>query len=233
MLVRKTLTLHDVDLKRDGEAGTFTGYASVFGGVDSYGDTIKKGAFRETLKVNGLPKMFFNHDWSMPVGKWTSAKEDDHGLFVEGELTPGHSLATDVRAALKHGTLDGLSIGGMLKAGDYEQTEEGRVIKRWAKLMEVSPVIFPADSAARIDLSSVKGEAFAQELQDEIAQLATIREFECFLRDAGGLSKGAASALVARAKALFVRRDAEGEDAEAKALSELAERFKRFEQIGA
>ena len=80
--IHKTLNLEDVSLKFDGETGVFSGYASVFGGVDSYGDTIIKGAFEATLR-NGKPKMFFNHDWnSLPVGKWTKAKEDDKGLWV-------------------------------------------------------------------------------------------------------------------------------------------------------
>src|SRR4249919_1987050 len=180
MLLRKTLSLTDVDLKVEGEAGTFTGYASVFGGVDSYGDTIIKGAFESTLRNNGKPKMFFNHEWTMPIGKWVSVKEDDHGLLVKGELTPGLALSADVRAAMKHGTLDGLSIGGYLKKGDYEDTEGGRVIRKWSNLMEISPVAFPADSAARVDGSSVKSE-----LADAIEEIESVRDFERFLRDAG------------------------------------------------
>ena len=156
MLLRKTLKLSDVTLKTEGDTGRFSGYASVFGGVDSYGDTIIKGAFESTLRNHGKPKMFFNHEWRMPIGKYIVAKEDDHGLFVEGELTPGLTLSSDVRAAMLHGTLDGLSIGGYLKAGDYEETETGRVIRKWTHLMETSPVVFPADGGARIDGSRVK-----------------------------------------------------------------------------
>lgn len=232
MLIQKTLKLNDVALKLDGSTGKFAGYASVFGGVDSYGDSIIKGAFESTLRNNGKPKMFFNHKWDMPIGKWTVAKEDDHGLYVEGELTPGLAIAADVRAAMQHGTLDGLSIGGMLKKGDFEETEKGRIIRKWSSLMEVSPVVFPADGAARIDLSSVKAHAFTQLLDAEIDNIDTIREFESFLRDAGGLSKGAAQALTARAKVLFNERDA-GEQIDAKSLAELADRFRRLETLGA
>jgi uncharacterized protein len=233
MLLRKTISLSDVSLKMDGSTGTFSGYASVFGGVDSYGDTIVKGAFESTLGTNGMPKMFFNHQWDMPIGKWSVAKEDDHGLYVEGELTPGLGLAADVRAAMQHGTLDGLSIGGLLKRGDYEDTDNGRVIRKWSNLVEVSPVVFPADGAARIDVSSVKGEQFALLLEDEIAGIETLREFESFLRDAGGLSKGAAKALAARAKVIFAQRDASGEDVEAKHLADIAERLARLASVGA
>lgn len=226
MLLRKTLSLSEVELKLQGDTGTFAGYASVFGGVDSYGDTIIKGAFESTLRNNGKPKMFFNHEWGMPIGKWLVAKEDDKGLYVEGELTPGVALSADVRAAMKHGTLDGLSIGGYIKAGDYDETENGRVIRRWANLMEISPVVFPADGAARVDLSSVKH----GDLAEAIADIQTIRDFERFLRDAGGLSKGAAVALVARVKTVLgIEGDPDPKAAaEAKALQEIHDRIQRL-----
>lgn len=209
MLVRKSLSLSECDIKMDGESGKFAGYASVFGGVDSYGDTILKGAFETTLKRDGRPKMFYGHQAfdGLPIGKWTVAKEDDHGLYVEGEITPGMSLAGDVRAALKHGTLDGLSIAGYLKAGDFEILDDGkRVIKKWSRLIEISVVAFPADSAARVDLASVKS---------ELDQIDTIQEFERFLRDAGGFSREAAKTILSRAKDLLNLRDA-GQKAEAK-----------------
>jgi HK97 family phage prohead protease len=148
MLLRKTLSLSDATLKLDGDSGRFAGYASVFGGVDSYGDTIVRGAFESTLRNNGKPKMFFNHEWSMPIGKWIVAREDEKGLWVEGELTPGLNLSSEVRAAMKHETLDGLSIGGFLKKGDFEETEGGRVIRKWSNLVEISPVVFPVSKQA-------------------------------------------------------------------------------------
>jgi HK97 family phage prohead protease len=224
MLITKTLKFDDVSLKMEGETGKFSGYASVFGGVDSYGDTIIKGAFASTLRQNGKPKMFFNHVWDMPIGKWTKAIEDDHGLFVEGELTQGLSLSADVRAAMKHGTLDGLSIGGFLKAGDYEETEKGRIIRKWSQLAEVSPVVFPADGAARIDLTSVK----SMDFEALLPECKTERDIERLLRDAG-LGKWEAMAVISRAKAIFTGRDAY-DDAEAKTMTMILERIQRISQ---
>jgi len=215
MLLRKHINLADATLKLDGDTGSFSGYASVFGGVDSYGDTIVRGAFESTLRNNGKPKMFFNHEWGMPIGKWTTVREDEHGLFVSGELTPGLNLAAEVRASMKHETLDGLSIGGFLKKGDFEDTEGGRIIRKWSHLVEVSPVVFPADGSARVDMGSVK----SADLVECIEEITSVREIESFLRDAGGLSKGAAVALVARAKVVLgVVGDPDDSSAEAKAL---------------
>lgn len=232
MLLRKTLSLSDASLKLDGDVGRFSGYASKFGGVDAVGDTIVRGAFEYTLRTNGKPKMFLEHApfsfgaagaAGLPIGKYLTVKEDDEGLFVEGELTLGMSLAADVHAAMKHGTLDGLSVGGLVKKGDYDETETGRVIRRWTKLLEISPVAFPADGAARID--TVKSGAGA-DLLAAIEELDSVRELERLLRDAAGFSKGAATALVARAKQLFDQGDP-GE-AEAKAMTAVMDRIQRL-----
>ena len=210
----KAITLADAQFKIQADGSGFVGLASTYGNVDSYGDTIIKGAYTETLAKNGMPRMFFGHDSSaVPMGKWTKAEDTDAGLLLTGEFTPGNALAQEVKAALKHGTLDSLSIGYRLKKGDYTDTEAGRTIKNVSHLAEVSIVTFPADKFARVDLSSVKNYA------DEIKTMETIREFESFLRDAGGFSKGAAQALTARAKELFTLRDA-GEELEAKHMAD-------------
>jgi uncharacterized protein len=230
MLLRKFLPLESCTITLKGDNATFEGYASVFGGTDSYGDTIVRGAFSSTLRNNGMPKMFFNHDWSgLPIGKWLSAKEDDHGLLVSGEFTPGIRLADETRAAIKHQTLDGLSIGGMLKKGDFQETESGRLITKWSKLVEISPVVFPADGAARIDASTVKSE----DMIEAIAEIETIRDFERFLRDAGGLSKSLTTSLVSRAKTVFAAGDPGNDDGapaiDAKAFADLSAALKRFQ----
>jgi HK97 family phage prohead protease len=224
MLIEKTLPFGETDFKFTEDSGVFKGYASVFGGVDSYRDTILKGAYLDTLKEKGIPKMFYNHKWDMPIGKYTLVDEDSKGLWVEGELTPGHSRASDVRASMLHKTLDGLSIGGMLRKGDYKDGNDGgRIIHKWTVLKEISPVVFPADGAARIDLDSVK-------YADEMAAIETIRDFEYFLRDAGNFSKGAAQALTARAKALFTLRDAGGTDEAKQVEDQILARLHRLSQ---
>jgi HK97 family phage prohead protease len=222
MLIKKTLPFGETEFKFNEDSGLFKGYASVWNGVDSYRDTILKGAYLDTLKAYGIPKMFYNHQWDMPIGKYALVDEDAKGLWVEGELTPNHSKASDVRAAMIHQTLDGLSIAGILRKGDFKDGNEGgRIIHKWSVLKEISPVVFPADDGARIDLGSVK---FA----DEMAEIETIRDFEYFLRDAGNFSKGAAQALTARVKTLFNSREAEGQQVEAKEAAEILERLQKM-----
>jgi HK97 family phage prohead protease len=181
-----------------GKEGLFTGYASVFGGVDAYGDTIQKGAYAETIEKNkASPLMLYQHSSSDIIGKWTKMEEDDHGLIVEGEFTPGHSLASDVRALAKHGAVNGLSIGFTLPSNGSEEKDDGTRLLKQIDLHEVSVVAFPADKAARI--TNVK---------EEIETLNEIKDFERFLRESGQLSKSMAMAFIGQFKR-FVRSDSE------------------------
>lgn len=216
----KTLLLTDCEIKVVPDSGVFSGYASTFNNVDSYGDTILPGAYKDTLRKNGMPKMFLLHrSYELPVGKWLDAGEDSKGLYVKGELTPNMSVANDVKAAMIHETLDGLSIGYALKKGDYtpsDKVEGGRIIKCVSLLFEISPVTYPADKHARVDVVALKS---------EIDALETIRDFERFLRDAGGLSKGMTEALVSRAKIVFGQGEPEPAVVDVKAAQAIINRI--------
>ncbi len=210
----KTIELKDVELKSEGDGTTFSGYASVFNGDDLVGDTILPGAYTEAIK-NFTPKMFFNHDaYALPIGKWVSVEEDEKGLKVVGELTPGNPQSEAVKAAIHHGTVDGLSIGYRLNSSGYKSKKDGgRIITKVEALPEISVVTYPCDQSARIESKS-----------EDINELRTIREFENFLRDVGGFSKAEATALCAKAKILFSnQRDSDGEE---KMQKEVCERIK-------
>lgn len=211
MMMRKNIVLDNVGLKfAKGETGGFSGYASVFGGVDSYNDTITAGAYKgviERIKSGAarMPKMFVNHkSYELPVGKWLEIAEDSKGLLMNGELTPGMSDAEKVKAAMQHGTIDGLSIGYGLNRDDVEMVEKDdgvvRIIKNISELYEISIVTYPADDSARVDLSSVK---------NALDLVESIKDFEDFLREAGGFSKSLATATASRAKRLFSQSESE------------------------
>lgn len=179
----------------DGTKGVFSGYGAIFGNVDSYGDVLEKGAFGTSLKEwqgkGKLPPMllqhggFFSADDMLPIGRWTSMEENAKGLKVEGEL---FAIQTErgqyLYEGLKSGVLDGLSIG--YRAKEFvigTKPGEPRRSLKAVELIELSVVTFPANDKARI--SGVKSE------------IKTIRDFEAFLRDAGGFSNAAAKAIAA------------------------------------
>ena len=49
-----------LSLPTDKPEGFICGYASKFGGIDSYDDTIERSAYDNIIK-GAMPKMFFNH----------------------------------------------------------------------------------------------------------------------------------------------------------------------------
>lgn len=185
----KTLPLSLTGVKFDSPEGrTFSGYASVFGGIDSYGDRIAPGAYKNTLENRERSiKMRWNH-FGPVIGKWKTIMEDEKGLYVEGELTPNHSVASDVAASLQHGAIDGMSIGYVVR--DSEMEGPINVLKE-IELIEISVVEEPADNSARVD-----------SIKSTIEDAETIREVESILRDAGGFSRAQAAALVSRVKSL-------------------------------
>ncbi len=213
-MLQKTISLKDAQLKFAGDDSlSFTGYASVFKGYDTHGDTILPGAYSDSLKSGNVVKLYYNHGWlrkELPIGRAT-VDEDEYGLKLDGELTKGVLLAENVRAAMKHETVDGLSVGFEMRRDGYEKTENGRIIKKIDRLIEVSVVDFPSDGMARIDAASVK--------YDDISGLDTVRDFERFLRDVG-LDQSVTKALVTRAKVVFGSRDGLDE-IDAKAAAEL------------
>lgn len=195
---------------------SFSGYASVFNGVDAGGDTILKGAYSEILKVNREVKMYYNHGWQrkeLPIGKMYLS-EDEYGLKVDGaEFTTGIELADNVMKAVQHKTVDGLSIGFRIASGGYSIKGNNRIISKIGELKEVSIVDFPMDSNARID-----------EIKSMIIEAKSLKEIENLLRDAGGFSRNDATALVSRIKSMY-QSDS---DAELKRLEEVKQIFDSF-----
>lgn len=145
---------------------SFTGYGAVFGNVDSYGDAIQKGAFKETLreikKTGVWPSLMLQHGgWGlnaqdmMPVGIISGMEEDDIGLKMEAILAD-IDRGRDAYALMKmtpRPAIDGLSIGYMpveWKINEKAGPDEPYRTLTKIKLMEVSLVTFPANDKARV-----------------------------------------------------------------------------------
>ena len=196
-LERKSLVL---EVKAIGENGTFEGYAAVFGNVDAWGDVITPGAFKKTLathkKSKTKPVMLWQHDSRQPIGVWDEMKEDDTGLLAKGNLLV-HDVekSREAYALLKAGAISGLSIGYFARDYSRDQKTGIRTLKE-VELLEASLVTFPANEKAQV--TAVKS-----------ADIKTIRDFEAFLRDAGGFSANEAKRI---AVAGFKARDVSGQD---------------------
>jgi HK97 family phage prohead protease len=151
-MTRETLTLAAPEVRfATDEAGTFAGYASVWNEPDSYGDTIKPGAFRKSIaqrKRTGGPAMFWNHDPNEPISIWIDLVEDDRGLKVTGKLVTDSTRGANALALLKAGAVNGLSIG--FRARSSERGPNGGRVLTDIELVEISLVTLPAASRARV-----------------------------------------------------------------------------------
>ncbi|OHV12125.1 HK97 family phage prohead protease [Kushneria phosphatilytica] len=194
----KTIPLEQAHVKfEDGDEGTFEGYASVFGNKDSHGDVVTQGAFAPALEKGSNVGMFFNHaSFDLPVGKWLDLHEDEYGLYAKGELTPGMQQSSDLRAAMKHETVGGLSVGFTVNMSDVEESDTGLVFSSIDTLREISLCTWPANERARV--SSVKS----------LDGVETIKDIEDWLRESANLSKSQALGVISRVKAT-IRSDSE------------------------
>lgn len=205
----KDFALQVKDLSED---GTFEGYGSIFGNVDTYGEKVMPGAFVESLakhkREGSNVLMLWNHDSHQPIGVWEDLAEDAKGLWGKGRFLLDIQRAREVHTLAKAKAIGGLSIG--YREEDTDQDGAVRLLKK-LNLYEISPVTFPANRRARIE--SVKSERmgeFARRLRD--GDPMPIKDFEDILRESG-VPKSMAVAIASHGYAKAIRSDSEGEKA--------------------
>lgn len=180
-----------VKFKTDGLAeGEFTGYASVFGNKDSYGDVVVKGAFANTLaewERKGVPiPLLWGHNTADPdfnLGEIVTAEEDEHGLKVHGRLDMESPKSAQTYRLLKSGRVNQMSFAYGIVDGAYIQPEgEGKTWRdafyelRELELYEVSIVPIGANQETEIlavksvvgSLAAKAGRALSAKNEDAI-----------------------------------------------------------------
>lgn len=140
------------EIKSIGGQGYFAGYASMFDYIDNHMDVVIHGAFERTLAENKSScdiKLLWQHDVKEPIGYFTSIKEDNHGLYVEGYLQQEVQKGREAYALLKSGAVKGLSIGYKVRDYTVDHKSGVRIIND-LDLYEISLVTFPANDMAKI-----------------------------------------------------------------------------------
>lgn len=226
---KRTLKVRDfaLSVKADSVAddGTFEGYGSVFGVVDSYQEVVAPGAFAESLaelaaKDRRVP-VLWQHRQDQPIGVYAELREDDVGLFVRGGLLIEQvAQAREAHALMKAGAVTGLSIGYWVRESSYDEKTGIRTLTK-LDLVEVSLVTFPANDDARVE---------AVKFKLAHGQLPSIKEFEKLLREAG-FSKTQAAVVAGHGLTELLRREAEGDTATKEGASALANALAELGQL--
>ena len=151
---RQTAHIHSAfTIKSHQPDGFFCGYASVFQVLDHHQEVIVSKAFKGSLQrwrsKGKLPKMLWQHDAKKPVGVWHEIYEDDHGLFVKGQLLLDLAAGREAYALLKAGIIDSLSIGFRPIKAKRDGKSQVRLLEE-VDLMEISLVTFGANPEAKI-----------------------------------------------------------------------------------
>jgi HK97 family phage prohead protease len=189
-----------LDAKAVDEDGNIEGLAVGYGDVDHGGDVVHPGAV--LLEGRKSLPMLLHHDRKRPVGVWTEFTERPEGLHVKGRFSTSVA-GREAREDVKSGAISGLSMGFITLKHRLEA--KARHLLQ-VGLHEISLVTVPMHNRTRIlSIKDILGGG----------EQPTVRQFEEFLRDAGGFSKSVAAAIASRATP-HLRGDPE-----AKAIDEL------------
>ena len=85
----------------DEESGIFSGYAAVYGNIDSGGDIIEPGAFTKTI-AEGWERvkiLALHNDCWLPIGRPLELREDSNGLFIKAKISDT-SMGRDIKVCL-------------------------------------------------------------------------------------------------------------------------------------
>lgn len=205
------------EVKALNEDGSFEGYGSVFGNIDTYGEVVLKGAFSDSLASlktqNRMPALLWQHRSGEPIGVYTDMYEDNVGLYVKGKLALKTTRGAEAYELMKMNALSGLSIGFVTREDSFDKVSGVRTLSK-VDLWEVSLVTFPANDSARI--SAVKN----------IDSIESLADAESYLRESGGFSKSEAVGFIARVKSMQGRSESDELDAVKEALQSLKSKLK-------
>jgi|GEM_PF-5397286 len=175
------------------EKGGFAGHASAFYSCDNYSTIFAPGCFEEGLPefrergfVAGL-----NHQHSNPIGRPSTVKEDDTGLYAECTELVDTAHAQECREWLVKGVVKFMSIGfrplirtflesidGVEKwweersytpnTDDRENAKYGAIVFEKVKLYEFCPVTIPGQWGAKVLSARSGGGSQPEEVENDL-----------------------------------------------------------------
>lgn len=159
---QRYLHMHEIKTREDINSDDLyiEGYFSVFNEIyevwDGATESIRQGAFTES--VHDDVRALYNHNTDVILGRTTNGtlelRQDDKGLWGRIKLNKKDSEAVNVYERIARGDITGCSFGFDIEKEERTISEDGSVhyeIVKVKPLYEVSPCVFPAYEATRID----------------------------------------------------------------------------------
>lgn len=163
------------------------GYAAVFGkrsqDLGGFTETVNRKAFNKTLADGADVRALLNHDPNFVLGRSTSGtlrmSPDSTGLHYEVDLGD-QTYARDLAITLERGDINQSSFGFRTIKDQWTENAESREISRElleVKLLDVSPVTYPAYPDATSGISSRALDAFAESVGIRVESIDDVRAF--------------------------------------------------------
>ena len=134
------------------------GYASVFNSLSE-----NLGGFREKIDKNSFDsvlnddvKVLFNHNPDLILASKANSLKlsvDERGLKYSFNIPKGLSYGNDLLVNLENGNITQSSFGFIVEEDSWDEDEDGttiRTIKKVGRLLDVSPVTYPAYPEASV-----------------------------------------------------------------------------------
>ncbi|WML38698.1 HK97 family phage prohead protease [Neobacillus sp. OS1-2] len=121
-------------------------------------EQFKRGAFTDSLTADDQLALW-SHDISQVLGRTKNGTlrlfEDDIGLRFELDL-PNTTLGNDAFETIKRGDVDGVSFGFQMAKEEWDESDPDNIVRSVtkAKLVEISPVAFPAYPDSQVSARS-------------------------------------------------------------------------------
>ena len=136
----------------DSSRGPFEGDLSTYGNIDLGGDICEAGCFDRNVAQQGTHRpLLWQHRDDDPIGSFDVVSTEGT-LRIKGSFNLDTQHGREGYSLLKHGDIDGLSIG--YRAVDYSYDRDGVRHLLDVDLMEGSLVTFPMNPQARAEAKS-------------------------------------------------------------------------------
>lgn len=178
---RRTFDLDEirVEPRAAGKPPIIRGHAAVFNRLSEdlggFREKIAPGAFDRVLGDD--VRALFNHDPNMILGRTASGtlrlSQDRTGLRYEID-PPDTQIGRDLTVSVRRGDISQSSFAFVVDEDSFEEDERGRVvrtIKRIKRLLDVSPVTYPAYPDAAVGIHSLRQWRSRHDRRRTIAEL--------------------------------------------------------------